>query len=179
MDAAFFAVKQAHLAGTRFCTRLLARYGLTPARFDMLVAVADRRGITQRDLRFALGVARSTASEMVAELLALGLLARSRAHDRRTFWLELTERGRALYARAYEELINGGLVPLVIDQVLSEGEPEVDTELERYTLISTCLAFQGALGRAPPHDVYMWHPDDYLDAFTKPGRRSDEVPFVQ
>jgi len=177
MDALFLAVKHAHLAAGRFGRKVLARYGLTPARFDLLVAIGSW-GTSQRELRDALGVARSTVSELVAAVVDGGLVRRMRRLcDRRTWSLQLTERGRELLERAYEECINRGLVPLSIDRMLADGG-EPDVAASRFTLIQSLRGICSAFGRLPERDLYPWHPEDYIGALTEPGGLEGEVPFV-
>ena len=95
MTPAFFGIKRAHLmivAGTR---HMLWVSGMTPARYDLMrVVKANPYGITQRTLRYLLGVSAATISRMVSSLEALGYLRRSRlARDRRCVEVSLTEEG--------------------------------------------------------------------------------------
>jgi len=179
MDAVFLSVKQAHLAAGHFGRRVLARFALTPARFDLLVAIGFW-GKTQREVRRLLGLARSTVSELVDVLVGCGLVRRSRATDRRTWHLRWTARGRELLERAYDECINDGFVSLSIDRVLACGQPEIDTDAARFSLIETLRALAVAFGRGLPPDLYCWHPDDYVGALTRPGEDAPEpeVPFA-
>lgn len=182
MDAVFFAVKQAHLAAGRVGRRLLEGMGLTPARFDLLVAIGSAPGPMQSEVRKMLGVARSTLSELVSAIEGLGWVRREPSQDRRTRNLVLTRRGKALLLWAYRRFINRGLVPLAIDAALASGDPETDVEQGRFELVGACVTLWRAFGRDPPRDLYLWHPEDYLDAFAS-ADLSDEptggVPFVQ
>jgi len=159
---------------------VLARFGLTPARFDLLVAVGTHaHGTPQRALPGVLGVVRSSVSELVAAVEKCGLLRRVRSlADRRTWSLRLTARGAEVLAQAYEECINRGFVPLTIDRVLTNEEPEVDCQEARFSLIGVLSAFQYEWGRAVTRELYMWHPDDYLAALVVPGETAEEVPWV-
>ena len=67
MDAVMFEVKGAHLAMQGFGRRMLRRFGLTPARFDLMNAVAAR-GMKQSDLWKRLNVVRSVICEMLRSL---------------------------------------------------------------------------------------------------------------
>lgn len=176
MDSVFFAVKQAHLAATCFGRRMLSRFGLTPARFDLLVAIGCQ-GETQRQVRRVLGLARSTVSELVETVVRLGLVKRTRAVDRRTWLLQCTPRGRELLDRAYAECIDSGFVPLSIDRVLASDQPEIDTDTRRFGLIETLMAL-GGFGERCSLGLYWWHPDDWVDALVWPGDEAREVPFV-
>lgn len=171
MDAVLFAVKQAHLAAGRFGRELLGRMGLTPARFDLLVAIGHDHDPfpAQSAIRKRLGVARSTLSEMLASVEKLGWIRRSvRSTDRRTWNLALTRRGKVLLRWAYRCWINRGIVPISIDAALASREPEIDSAQKRLEMIGACLTLQSTFGRDPPRDLYMWHPDDYLGAFADP-----------
>lgn len=176
MDAVFFSVKLAHLAASCFGRRLLGQFGLTPARFDLLVAIGCD-GRTQRDVRRELGLARSTVSELVDTVSRLGLVQRTRAVDRRTWNLRCTPRGRELLDRAYAECIDGGYIPLSIDRVLASDEPEIDVEAKRFSLIEALMALTG-FGPRQSLGLYWWHPEDWLGALTWPGDEAPDVPFV-
>ena len=85
------------LRGTR---KLLASFGLTAARFDLLYVVQDGqrwhsgpRSARQSDIVRKLGVTRSVVSRMVRSLEALGLVTREVAGDARTRTVTLTEKG--------------------------------------------------------------------------------------
>jgi len=102
MHAVLFAVKRVHHLSLRIGRRLLERTGLTPARFDLVQAMAvDARGWgkvrrRQSDLWKTLGVSRTTVSRMVQGLETSGFVRRFRsAKDRRQIWVELTREGAA------------------------------------------------------------------------------------
>jgi DNA-binding MarR family transcriptional regulator len=98
MDAILFGMKRGHQAALRFEHGVLAPFGLTPARFDMLYALGQRLSVRQSELRRELGVARSTVSRMLASLERLGWVERTpREHTRR---IRLTPAGVALLRRA-------------------------------------------------------------------------------
>src|SRR5579885_110792 len=92
MDAVMFHVKAAHLAAQRVGRSLVRKYGLTPARFDLLNALRGK-GMRQCDLWRRLNVVRSVVSEMIAALLELRWVKRVRAADGRTWLVQLTQRG--------------------------------------------------------------------------------------
>jgi len=76
--------------------------GLTQRQFAVLCAVANDEGLSQTGLVRATGIDRSTLADMVARMIAKGLLARERsAADARANTVRLTELGRAaLHAAA-------------------------------------------------------------------------------
>ena len=67
----------------------------TQRQFAVLTAVAAHEGLTQTDLVRATGIDRSTLADMVARMIAKGLLGRERsAADARANTVRLTEAGR-------------------------------------------------------------------------------------
>jgi DNA-binding MarR family transcriptional regulator len=99
MDDVLFGVKRAYWASAGFAARKLAKYGITPARLNLLrvIYAGPGRRVSQRYVRHHLGVARSTVCRMIRALEGLGLVERdgSRlAEDRRTLMCALTQRGR-------------------------------------------------------------------------------------
>jgi DNA-binding MarR family transcriptional regulator len=104
MNAHFFGTKRAFHAIVRITRKPLASFGLTAARYDMLYAIfggipkVDRFGCqtSQSELPRKLGVHKSVVCRMLRSLLQLGLVTRRRFdRDRRRFWVELTDAGRA------------------------------------------------------------------------------------
>ncbi len=136
----FFVVKRAHHATLKFARPVLAEFGLTPARFDLLYALTER-GIdnTQMALRRALGVARATISEMLSALERIGLIARARDRDRRTWRVALTERGRAALDAAVDATMHSGFVPVAVDGILTEHDHDV-SEIERRETLEYALS---------------------------------------
>jgi DNA-binding MarR family transcriptional regulator len=70
--------------------------GLTQRQFAVLCAVSNDEGLSQTGLVRATGIDRSTLADMVARMIAKGLLARERSTaDARANTVRLTEFGRA------------------------------------------------------------------------------------
>jgi DNA-binding MarR family transcriptional regulator len=68
--------------------------GLTPRQFAVLVAVAEEEGLTQTGLVERTGIDRSTLADIVARLLARGLIQRRRAKDDgRAYAIKLSAQG--------------------------------------------------------------------------------------
>jgi DNA-binding MarR family transcriptional regulator len=68
--------------------------GLTPRQFIVLVAVSEEEGLTQTDLVDRTGIDRSTLADIVARLLARGLIQRRRAkNDGRAYAIKLSPQG--------------------------------------------------------------------------------------
>jgi DNA-binding MarR family transcriptional regulator len=91
----FFGLKRAHQATLRISRDLLVASDLTPARLDMMFAIAEEaRGILQSALSKALGVTRATVSRMLRSLEQLGFVRRQRVpRDQRQWRVLLTARG--------------------------------------------------------------------------------------
>jgi DNA-binding MarR family transcriptional regulator len=131
MHALSFGFKRSHWSAVRVGKQVLADIdGMTPARFDLLYLIRRVRldephlseGLTQGELWKALGVHPSTVCKMLARLLDMGWVSRSRyPFDLRTWVIRLTDlglrkvwkamrvlfRGRALL-REYEKLFPTG-----------------------------------------------------------------------
>ena len=73
----------------------------TQRQYAVLSAVAAREGLNQTDLVRATGIDRSTLADLVARMIAKGLLARERSSaDGRANTVHLSELGRAALAEA-------------------------------------------------------------------------------
>ena len=101
--------------------RLLARHDppLTPAQYLALRAIA-REGVGGSELARRTGVSGPAVSQLIAGLVAAGLVSRSaRADDRRRQLLELTSAGRRAFTSA-EGLLHervGGLLARLLPRV--------------------------------------------------------------
>ncbi len=128
--------------------------------------IAQRRvGETQRALRIALGYARATISEMLGALERIGLVERSRStRDRRTHVVRLTKRGLDVVSRANDECINSGLVPLVVDKLLTFGVVEADAFDAQEDFQGICSSIRNTFGDTAIWELYLWHHDEYLSA---------------
>lgn len=117
MHAITFAIKRTFQGSLRITRPWFLKFGLTPARFDMLYALEQtERGTTlQSHLRSILGVTAPTVSRMLASLEALGFIRRIRdPYDGRMKIVELTKRGFDAIRRAIRATIPQ-LAQLVVD----------------------------------------------------------------
>jgi DNA-binding MarR family transcriptional regulator len=72
---------------------------LTQRQYTVLTATAAREGLTQNDLVRATGIDRSTLADLVARMLAKGLLVRDRSTtDARANWVRLSAAGQLALA---------------------------------------------------------------------------------
>ena len=124
MHAVFFGLKRAHHSTLRISRAMLARIGLTAARFDLLYALnsstkKNGRGIRQATLRRVLGVGRTTVSRMLASLEQLGLVKRTVDWlDRRQRLVQLTGDGRHRITFASRRFVYSGWAQLALDTAL-------------------------------------------------------------
>lgn len=164
MDEVFFAAKRVHWTGVRFWRPVLERFGLTPARFDLLHALTDSRvDKTQRALRVALGVARATISEMLGALEKLGLIRRARdTNDGRTRRVTLTVAGRAALERAYEACVGSGVAALAVDACFARWRSDGDPGNARFDFDFVSRAVRTGFGDSALVNFYQWDPDDYI-----------------
>jgi DNA-binding MarR family transcriptional regulator len=112
MHPSTFNTKQAHLSTLRLYRIFAQPLGLTPARMDMLRAIAIRSvPITQSELWRHLSVCKSVVSVMVRSLEKLGFIERTRnLMDGRTFDVKVTESGRAALRELFFETRTHGLL---------------------------------------------------------------------
>ena len=162
---------------------MLRGFELTPARFDLMNVVSGFGGLKQSDVWRRLGVVRSAVCEMLATLEALGLIQRRRdPHDRRTWKVSLTARGRTVFERAYAGLINSGDIAVCLDAVLARRDFDADTTQRRYEYVSLSLGLGADFGaRARGPDLYWWDYEDFYAWFAdvEDGDPEDGVPFVK
>jgi DNA-binding MarR family transcriptional regulator len=72
----------------------MADINVTTTQYTVLVAAAERDGLSQQDIINATGIDRSTVSQVVQLLTKKGLLKRRRTrHDARAYSVSLTDAG--------------------------------------------------------------------------------------
>ena len=171
MDGVLFEMKKAHLAGARFGRKLLRPFGkqLTPARFNLMLALHDRP-MRQNDLWKLLGVVRSVVSEMLDSLAKLKWLKSIRAADGRTRLISLTRFGRELIALAYQRCILSGDMPLEVDRALEGPRGDKKARKERYAgaLIATRITEYFGWWLEGASDLYLWDLAKVIDQLDWP-----------
>lgn len=96
-----FLIRRAHQIATAVFTETCAEIDLTPSQYSVLFALRERAPIGQNELGRLVALDRSTTSLVVRILRDRGLVAASADDsDRRKSFLELTNDGRLLLARA-------------------------------------------------------------------------------
>jgi DNA-binding MarR family transcriptional regulator len=166
-----FGVKRLFLrsvAITRTFTREHDR--LTPARFDMLVAIARGvTGIVQFSVRKQLDVRSPTVSRMMRSLELLGYVRRQKyPPDRRHRWVTLTAKGRTVIDDAQADLTFGPFGESVARALVSrrpdERAPTERSLAKARTLLRTMRELAG--------DTALLRYPSYLPS----GRRSPRYP---
>jgi DNA-binding MarR family transcriptional regulator len=127
MHSLSFQLKRAHHRVVAFGKSVLRRFGLTPARFDLLFVVYARWEFRKRiydapaqtDLCRVLGVTAATVSRMVGRLEELGIVTRFGSRiDRRTKQVALTQEGLDLVREALDEIVEREVVELAFQRAL-------------------------------------------------------------
>ena len=110
MHPLLFSFKRVFLRAGRFTRAFAHEFRLTPARYDLLIAIAHGRdGTRQASLRHVLGVTKQVISRMLYQLESLGLVWRTPYVRRGTpRWVRLTSAGVTKLAVANSELMGPG-----------------------------------------------------------------------
>ncbi|HEX7665697.1 MAG TPA: MarR family winged helix-turn-helix transcriptional regulator [Polyangiaceae bacterium] len=118
MHEVAFSLKRGHWRCQRYLGALAARHGLTPARFDVLLAAYKMQGYAyQSTIARKLGVRRSTVCKMMRAMEELGILVRLDRNyfDRRFRRWKITEHGMACLTKIMK-MIRAGEVARVLYQ---------------------------------------------------------------
>lgn len=107
----------------------LEGYDLSLAQYQVLRLLGERGAMRAGELAEALGVTPGALTGLLDRLEAQGLLSRGREEDRRALRLELTPKGRALYAEAVPRI--RGLVRRLFAPLGAEGVATLLGLLER------------------------------------------------
>src|SRR5258706_11669085 len=96
-----YALKRAQLKIFEDFLRCVATLQLTPAQFSVMMLLEKNPGRNQTEIANTLGILRPNFVAMLDSLESRDLCARSRStNDRRSHILVLTDKGRAVLARA-------------------------------------------------------------------------------
>ena len=181
MDAVMFETKSTHLALQRVGRKLLEEYGITPARFDLMNALG-LKGMRQSDLWKRLNVVRSVISVMVRALVKRGWVERARATDARTWLVTLTEKGREIFQRAFDERVENGDTAVMMDYGLTQGEIESDSQTEREHYLAKAMRVSYTFRTRPyfrgAAALYCADIEDYCYWLILPGDPAGEVPYA-
>jgi DNA-binding MarR family transcriptional regulator len=161
MDSVLFGLKRAHQSSLRFGREATEKFGLTPARFDLLFTIKQHRmcdgTFEQALLPRVLGVSRPVVSRMLRSLERLGLVHRGpRRH--RTRFIALTVRGLAAIRRAAKRLYFNGFARRLVARSLRHDGCEND--FARREHLEASLKSVRGFFRDHASLFYYWHPDD-------------------
>jgi DNA-binding MarR family transcriptional regulator len=172
MDAVLFEMKKAHLAGARFGRMLLKPFGekMTPARFNLMLALHGGKGMRQNDLWKLLGVVRSVVSEMLDSLKKLNWVKAIRAADGRTRLISLTRYGRMLFEAAFAWCIRNGNMGCEVNRALEGPKADKDPNSERYKASKIAVKLTEYFGWVlePEVDLYIWDLSKLAECFCWP-----------
>ena len=114
-----YRCKRAHWSFVGLHRDLLAPLLTTPARLDLLQALADLGHTYCAEVARHLGITRQTAHEIIVSLEALGLVVRKRReHRTRIVWLGLTETARTLLDEVFAVFVRSGVALKVAARTL-------------------------------------------------------------
>lgn len=144
-----YRCKRAHWSFVDLHRQLLAPLLTTPARLDLLQALADCDPTYCAAIARHLGVTRQTAHEMIVSLEALGLLVRKRPKERtRIVLLELTEKARSLLDDVFAVFVRSGVALKVAARVLLD---HLRKPAKVAAFVSSALRIQRSLRGAGCH----------------------------
>lgn len=152
MQRTLWAVKRAYWRSWAGSLRLLRKDPIfaahmrkvTPARYDVLHLLFRRGAMAQKALREALGVVKSTLSELLTMMERLGLVERS-ARRRAGRTVTLTNEGRDAYGYAW-------LIELDIDACVTLAFDR--SERRQLYVEKACLVVRKAFGDLGPRLLY-------------------------
>ena len=111
---------------------------VTTTQYAVLVAAAERDGLSQQDIINATGIDRSTVSQVVQLLIRKGLLKRRRTrHDARAYAVSVTDTGHDVL-KATEPIVGR------IEEALIEALPPSRAKLFVANLRTIVAAFEPA-----------------------------------
>lgn len=158
MDTTFFNLKRAHHRTLAAARKLLAPFGITPARYDLLRTVYEYDEVgcmEQHTLLRILGVSAPTVSRMLKSLVQLGLVLHYRLEEYpRMKAVDLTEKAKELLARIERELYTWNL-PAFMSQLSLDpfcAKMPGPRVLMLITLLGCIRAFFGDPERLDPYD---------------------------
>ena len=131
-----FSLKRAHHSSLAKQRKWLAEYGITPARYDLLVVIASTNAwlkkvhfVHQSQLWRELGVTPAVVCKMLCALEKLRLVRRKRSKgaDRRQVNVELTRKARGLLNRIQKFVIRPGIVWFALYHAFGTRNADVRT----------------------------------------------------
>jgi DNA-binding MarR family transcriptional regulator len=162
MHRIFFSIKRVHLRIVEECKRLVGKFELTPARFDMMriVMLHAPHGITQAKIRRLLGVSAPTVSRMLKSLEVLGLVSRKPyPRDKRHVIVECTELGHARTEDAISALIETGHAE---DMARRGVDVDPEAAVPRLRVLQRALSFMRRTYKDAAAFIDPWRTDSLV-----------------
>lgn len=154
MQRTIWAVKRAHWRSWAGTLRLLRTGGLfklrttrklTPARYDVIHLLVKRGGtMGQKAMCAALGVVKSSLSELLATMERFGLVERSRFRARAGRIVTVTDAGRDAHGDAF-------LIEMEIDERVTTA---FRGDRRQLTVEKACLTVREVFGAPGPRLLY-------------------------
>ncbi|MDB4994216.1 MAG: hypothetical protein JWM74_1648 [Myxococcaceae bacterium] len=151
MHVVMFSMRRAFHLTDEVGLRLAERFGLTPARFDLLQALelwSKRNGlkwVRQISLRELVGTSAPNISRLLTKLEKLGLVRRLRDAKGRSCGVRVTVAGRERLARATRRLVREGLAHRVVLKLFPARRGETDRRAKARSF-RTLVALSQSLG---------------------------------
>ena len=166
MHAVAFTIKRALLRTTDISRRCVRRFGITPARYDMLYAIAHERVRLQSDLWRLFDVSRSTVSRMFAALEELGLARGVRKAGTPSRLVYLTDKGRRLLDDAYAGCHRP--LCLVFESLFSKTRRRLDRALQVVHVNDAIAGIAKGFGDRSRFTYPFSHPIDLCEPVDEP-----------
>ena len=149
MSPLAFGIKRMFLRSNAIHFGFAKIHRLTPARVDMLTAIAKgKHGMVQYFCRSMLGVRSPTVSRMMRSLEKLGYITRRKyPPDRRHRWVTLTDLGREVVRCVEQDFTAGFVGEQLARQLVSrqpyQREPTEKALADARTMVRTVRALSG------------------------------------
>jgi DNA-binding MarR family transcriptional regulator len=159
-----FTLKRAHYAALAASRPFATKFGLTPARFDLMCCVLRLRFAEyQANIARSLGVSQVTVSRMVRRMERSGLLRRERfSRDARKWRIRMTKEGRRRFYLVLRRLQRRPLQRLfesVVRPLLYEDDHAMRIQLSGYVDVVRSAARRLGDRSTFDHPDWLWFLD--------------------
>ena len=158
MHAIAIATKRAHLRTTHHLKQYARAYGLTPARYDMLIAISRSPICFQTSLSRWFHVSRATVSRMLGALERLGLITRDKNRGRGSRAVQLTDEGSRVIGDAKRGCWRS--ICRIYQSMFGPRRPLGYYAVEVEELEQTILGVASFFGNTAWFNYRYGHPDD-------------------
>jgi len=154
-----FGLKRAHLRAVAVHLPLARRFGLTPARFDVMFAIWEESGCAlQIGIAHRLGLSPTTICKMLKVMEDAGLVERAvHQGDLRQRWVMFTRRGFKRFSEAMEAFLRNDHLRAFYDGIHEEGRAFVARVASAARFVAKSLGDWSS----------QWYPDTTPDKWTR------------